>query len=92
MYFWDDVASGASDFTDGCNVVLHEVSHQLGSLSGSTNGASPLHRNCYSSWAKVLSSEFEKLKWASLRHNKTTMDECGATNQQHSLQLPRKHF
>ena len=77
---WDDVVSGASDFTDGRNVVLHEFAHQLDSASGSTNGAPPLRLKCYGSWAKVLSGEFEKLKWASLRHHKTTMDTYGATN------------
>ncbi|MEH6469312.1 MAG: M90 family metallopeptidase [Porticoccus sp.] len=77
---WDDVISGAADFTDGRNVVLHEFAHQLDSASGSTNGAPPLRRNCYGSWAKVLSGEFEKLKWARMRHHKTTMDEYGATN------------
>jgi hypothetical protein len=33
MYFWDNVASGASDFNDGCNAVLHEFAHQLDSIS-----------------------------------------------------------
>ena len=77
---WDDVVSGASDFTDGHNVVLHEFAHQLDSQSGSTNGAPPLRRNTYMSWAKVLSEEFEKLRGASFRRHKTVMDHYGATN------------
>jgi Mlc titration factor MtfA (ptsG expression regulator) len=77
---WDDVVSGASDFTDGHNVVLHEFAHQLDSQSGSTNGAPPLRRNTYVSWAKVLSGEFEKLRGASFRRHKTVMDHYGATS------------
>ena len=77
---WDDVVSGASDFTDGHNVVLHEFAHQLDAQSGSTNGAPPLRRNTYGSWAKVLSEEFEKLRGASFRRHKTVMDYYGATN------------
>tara|TARA_R110002111_G_scaffold117649_13_gene179910 strand:- start:5094 stop:5927 length:834 start_codon:yes stop_codon:yes gene_type:complete len=77
---WDDVVSGASDFTDGHNVVLHEFAHQLDAQSGSTNGTPPLRRNTYVSWAKVLSEEFEKLRGASFRRHKTVMDYYGATN------------
>ena len=77
---WDDVASGVADFTDGHNVVLHEFAHQLDSESGSTNGAPPLRHNSYKSWATVLSGNFEDLKWRSMRHQKTVMDEYGTTN------------
>ena len=77
---WDDVVSGACDFTDGHNVVLHEFAHQLDAQSGSTNGAPPLRRNTYASWANVLSEEFEKLRGASFRRHKTVMDYYGATN------------
>jgi Mlc titration factor MtfA (ptsG expression regulator) len=77
---WDDVASGVEDFTDGHNVVLHEFAHQLDSESGSTNGAPPLRHNSYKSWATVLSGNFEDLKWRSMRHQKTVMDEYGTTN------------
>lgn len=77
---WDDVEAGVSDFTDGHNVVLHEFAHQLDSESGSTNGAPPLRHNSYKSWATVLSGNFEDLKWRSMRHQKTVMDEYGTTN------------
>ena len=77
---WDDVTSGASDFTDGRNVVLHEFAHQLDSASGSTNGAPPLRRTSYGSWATVLSEEFEALRGANFHRHKTVMDQYGATN------------
>lgn len=77
---WDDVVAGASDFTDGQNVVLHEFAHQLDSHSGSTNGAPPLRRNSYGTWSKVLSEEFEELRDACFRRHKTVIDQYGATN------------
>jgi len=77
---WDDVVAGASDFTDGQNVVLHEFAHQLDSHSGSTNGAPPLRRNSYGTWSKVLSEEFEDLREACYRRHKTVMDQYGTTN------------
>jgi MtfA peptidase len=77
---WDDVEKGVGDFTDGHNVVLHEFAHQLDAESGSSNGAPPLRRNSYKSWAIVFSESFKDLKFRSLHGDKTVMDEYGATN------------
>tara|TARA_R110002110_G_scaffold413729_1_gene641575 strand:+ start:57199 stop:58008 length:810 start_codon:yes stop_codon:yes gene_type:complete len=77
---WDDVVHGVADFTDGHNVVLHEFAHQLDAQSGSTNGAPPLRRNSYKSWAVVFSDNFESLQNLSMRQQQTVMDEYGATN------------
>ena len=77
---WDDIEKGVGDFTDGHNVVLHEFSHQLDAESGSTNGAPPLRRNSYKSWATVFSQNFEDLRDRSIHNRNTVMDEYGATN------------
>ena len=77
---WDDVEHGVSDFTDGHNVVLHEFAHQLDAESGSTNGAPPLRRNSYKSWATIFSENFEDLRARSMHRHKTVMDEYGTTN------------
>jgi Mlc titration factor MtfA (ptsG expression regulator) len=77
---WDDVENGVRDFTDGHNVVLHEFSHQLDAESGSTNGAPPLSRNSYKSWATVFSANFENLRGRSLHRQETVMDKYGTTN------------
>ena len=77
---WDDVEKGVGDFSDGHNVVLHEFAHQLDAESGSTNGAPPLRRNSYKSWATVFSENFENLRDRSRRRRKTVMDQYGATN------------
>jgi len=77
---WDDVENGATDFTDGHNVVLHEFAHQLDAESGNVNGAPPLRNNSYKSWAKVFSENFEDLTKRSSRRQKTVMDAYGTTN------------
>jgi Mlc titration factor MtfA (ptsG expression regulator) len=77
---WDDVKNGATDFTDGHNVVLHEFAHQLDAESGTTNGAPPLRHNTYKSWSKVFTENFEDLRERSRRHQTTVMDTYGATN------------
>ena len=77
---WDDVEAGVSDFTDGHNVVLHEFAHQLDSASGSTNGAPPLRRNSYKSWATVFSHNFENLQRRCLDNQETVLDPYGASN------------
>ncbi|MEZ5504024.1 MAG: zinc-dependent peptidase [Halioglobus sp.] len=77
---WDDVEKGVRDFSDGHNVVLHEFAHQLDAESGSTNGAPPLRRNSYRSWAAVFSENYKDLVWQSLHGHQSVMDEYGATS------------
>jgi len=78
---WDHVLHGAIDFTDGKNLVLHEFAHQLDDESGATNGA-PLLPSIlrYSSWATVLSNEFEQLRGDAARDHRSVIDHYGATN------------
>ena len=77
---WDDVLTGVSNFNDGHNVVLHEFAHQLDTASGAANGAPPLRRNSYASWATVLTKEFKQLKWRRIKRHKSVMAKYGATN------------
>lgn len=77
---WDDVEQGARNFSDGHNVVLHEFAHQLDSASGSTNGAPPLRRNSYQTWANVFSESFSDLQTRVLHGKHSVMDDYGATN------------
>lgn len=77
---WDAVAHGAADFSDGSNVVLHEFAHQLDSLTGRADGAPPLLRNSYKSWARVLSQNYEDLQERYSKGLDTVIDTYGATN------------
>ena len=78
---WADTVAGANNFSDGKNVVLHEFAHQLDSGSGVTNGAPPLWRNSYQSWATVFSDNFEDLRSRVQRKLPTIIDDYGATNE-----------
>jgi Mlc titration factor MtfA (ptsG expression regulator) len=85
---WDSVKGGASNPFDGHNVVLHEFAHQLDQADGRADGAPVLGRGesftvrraAYSSWARVLSADYKKLKRDASRGRKTVLDTYGATN------------
>ena len=78
---WDHVQSGAADWTDGQNVVLHEFAHQLDSESGTTNGAPFLgSASRYRSWAAVLSRDFAKLRRDAFYQHQGVLDHYGATD------------
>lgn len=78
---WDDVIKGASNFSDGHNVVLHEFAHQLDQESGSANGAPLLGaRSSYQRWATVLSEEFVQLQRQTQHGYRSVIDQYGATN------------
>jgi Mlc titration factor MtfA (ptsG expression regulator) len=78
---WDHVRHGATDRKDGHNLVLHEFAHQLDQEDGRSDGAPILEqRSHYIPWARVLSSEYERLRERTRGGRKTVMDRYGATN------------
>lgn len=78
---WDHVQSGAADWTDGQNLVLHEFAHQLDSESGITNGAPLLgSASRYRSWAAVLSRDFAQLQHDAFYQQQGVLDHYGATD------------
>lgn len=78
---WDHVKSGAINFDDGHNVVLHEFGHQLDQESGTANGSPILkNRSSYKSWGRVLSRDYLELVEKSDRDKKDVIDSYGATN------------
>ena len=78
---WDHVQRGATDWTDGQNVVLHEFAHQLDSESGSNNGAPYLgSQTNYRNWSEVLSRDFAALRTDALYRQQSVMDHYGATS------------
>jgi MtfA peptidase len=78
---WDNVKQGGMNAHDGHNVVLHEFAHQLDQEDGAADGAPILERrSSYVTWAYILNREFERLRSHVEHHQKSVMDEYGATN------------
>ena len=78
---WDAASRGASDPSDGQNVVLHEFAHQLDFENRDTDGTPALEtRGDYLAWARVMSAEFNALRHAESVGSPTVLDGYGATN------------
>lgn len=78
---WNSVTGGARGFRKSDNIVLHEFAHQLDQEDGAVDG-SPLHENrsAYKAWARVLSSEYEKLRKRAGRGIPSVLSSYGATH------------
>ncbi len=78
---WSDVTHGAHNIEDGHNLALHEFAHQLDQEHGVANGVPLLERESrYTTWAKVLSAEFERHQKRINKGKRTVIDGYGATN------------
>ncbi len=78
---WDDVRSGARNFHDGYNVVLHEFAHQLDQEGGSVNGVPELDDSSwYRTWKRLLEDEYRELRKAVALGEPTMLDQYGATH------------
>ncbi len=85
---WDSVRGGAANPFDGNNVVLHEFAHQLDQEEGGCDGTPRLGRGMspadaagvYTSWARMLSLEYEEFRLTVEQGGKTVMDSYGASN------------
>jgi Mlc titration factor MtfA (ptsG expression regulator) len=64
---WNDAKKDAYHIHND-NVIIHEFAHELDFLDGSADGAPPLPDAKYHEWAKVLSSEFNKLSEVALKN------------------------
>ena len=77
---WDDAIQGARVADDGDNVAFHEFAHQLDFEDRVVDGTPLLESWQYSSWARVLSDEFEALRRDADDGSNTMIDHYGATN------------
>jgi len=78
---WDSVKGGTLNITDARNVVLHEFAHQLDQEDGAADGAPILERRSrYTTWARVLSKEYEVLQKNMRKRRSSVLDKYGATN------------
>jgi Mlc titration factor MtfA (ptsG expression regulator) len=75
---WDDVRGGAAGDDNGRNVVFHEFAHQLDMEDRDANGAPVLADHAmYAAWARVLGHEYEQLRSAVERRERTLLDAYG---------------
>ena len=78
---WEAVRRQASDLKQRSNVVLHEFAHQLDQEDGLSDGLPILEQSShYSTWARVLSKEYEQLGKDASKGRKTVLDHYGAVN------------
>ena len=78
---WDAVTHGASDPSDGQNLVLHEFAHQLDFENRSADGTPDLATHAeYLAWGRVMGAEFNALRAAEAQGEATLLDWYGATN------------
>jgi Mlc titration factor MtfA (ptsG expression regulator) len=83
---WDAVRHGTADPFDGDNVVLHEFAHQLDQEDGEADGVPRLARgmsaeeqaSAYTSWARMLATEYEEFRRNIGEGAETVMDSYGA--------------
>ncbi len=78
---WDAAKSGATDPSDGKNLVLHEFAHQLDFEDFAADGVPALSsRDARLSWAGVMKMEFAALRAADETGIPTLLNTYGATN------------
>ena len=78
---WEEIVRGLRDHHDGYNVILHEFAHQLDHENRETDGVPILdERSFYSRWQEVFSEEYARLLKDVKRHEKSVLDDYGATN------------
>jgi MtfA peptidase len=86
---WDSVRRGAANPFDGENVVLHEFAHQLDEEDGQADGTPLLGRGIakaeqagvYTSWARMLSKEYEEFRRSIESGDETVIDSYGGCSQ-----------
>jgi MtfA peptidase len=80
---WEHSKSGATNFFDGHNVVIHEFSHQLDQADGLADGVPTLGENsCYRTWAGVIHGGHRRLVQRSRKkRRRPVLRNYGATNQ-----------
>ena len=85
---WDSVRCGAANPYDGENVALHEFAHQLDQEDGQMDGTPRLGRGMvpaeqlglYTSWAKMLSTEYADFRHSLEQQGETVMNSYGGTD------------
>ena len=80
---WEHSKSGAQNFFDAHNVVIHEFSHQLDQADGVADGIPLLgEQSCYRTWATLIDREYATLiRTSKKRRRRPVLRDYGATNE-----------
>jgi len=90
---WNDVLIGAAGRDRGCNVVLHEFSHQIDAETGETDGMPPIEDpELRERWKQVFEREYERLCELTSRRRRTFIDEYGASHPSEFFAVATEHF
>lgn len=90
---WKDVLRGAAGKDDGCNVVLHEFTHQVDGETGETNGIPSIEDgDLRERWSRVFEREFERLGEMANRRRRTFIDDYGASHPSEFFAVATEHF
>ena len=89
---WDNVQRDMKGRHPGSNVVIHEFAHKLDMLSGSANGAPPLHPDMSPrEWREALSSAYRRLQQQAGRRH-ACIDPYGASNPAEFFAVASEYF
>lgn len=79
---WPDVLHGGRVPEDGTNVVFHEFAHLLDMNDREVDGTPALlDPSLYRTWHEVMSAEFNRLRRAARRRERTLLDQYGTLNE-----------
>ena len=89
---WEDIESDLSGKHPGHNVVIHEFTHKLDMLNGSTNGMPPLHSNMSREhWTAVFSDAFEHFQHH-VTHHRSDINPYAATSPAEFFAVMSEYF
>ncbi|MBI3369797.1 MAG: zinc-dependent peptidase [Burkholderiales bacterium] len=78
---WDDVRAGGAVADDGCNVVMHELAHQLDQDTGAANGAPAMASPAQARrWSQVMNAAFARLQAMTQAELPSVLSAYGASS------------
>lgn len=90
---WKDVLRGAAGNDRGCNVVIHEFTHQVDGETGDTDGLPSIEDPALRErWQRIFEKEYDRLCEMADRRRRTFIDEYGASHPSEFFAVATEHF
>ncbi|MFN2374967.1 MAG: zinc-dependent peptidase [Candidatus Binatia bacterium] len=90
---WKDVLRGAAGNDRGCNVVIHEFTHQVDGETGDTDGLPRIDDPALRErWQRIFEKEYDRLCEMADRRRRTFIDEYGASHPSEFFAVATEHF